>query len=326
MTDWEKFTFETNPNIRVGISSCLLGEEVRYNGGHAHDSFVTTMLGQYFEWVDICPEMDIGMGTPRENIRLVNTDGTLRVIAPKSGTDYTEKMQTYAVAKTEELSQVPLHGYILKKNSPTCGMERVRIYDKNSVPRKNGVGVFAAQLMEQFPLLPMEEEGRLRDNNLRESFIERVFAYYRLKRFLGENPEPGDLVEFHTRHKLTFLSHNQEAYREMGRMVANAGESDLDSLLDEYTTKYMEALKIHANAKKHTNVLHHILGYFKNDLDANEKEEMVSIIDQYREGILPLIVPVTLLKHHLMRHPDPWLEKQVYLHPYPQELKLRNVV
>jgi len=200
------------------------------------------------------------------------------------------------------------------------------VFDKNGVPHRDGVGMFASRLLERFPLLPVEEEGRLRDHNLRENFIERVFAYYRLQRFLSEDPNPGYLVEFHTRHKLTFLSHNQEAYREMGRLVANAGDSDFQSVVAQYEELYMSTLQIQANRKKHTNVLHHILGYFKNDLTPDEKQEMVDIIDQYRDSIIPLIVPITLLNHHLMKHPVDWLQKQVYLHPYPPELKLRNTV
>lgn len=327
MTEWEKITFDENPDIRIGISSCLLGENVRFNGGHAHDSFTTTTLGPYVEWHPICPEVDIGMGTPRENIRLVR-DGkdTIRLIGPKSGTDYTERMRVYARERTDSLTDEGLHGYILKKNSPSCGMERVKVYDQNDVPQRTGRGLFASALIDRFPHLPVEEEGRLRDTHIRENFIERIFAYYRLQKFLESAPSTGDLVEFHTRHKLTMLSHNQERYREMGRLVAGAGEQDPETVLENYASKYMHTLKSHATRENHTNVLHHILGYFKDDIDRGDKEELVSVIDNYREGLVPLVVPLTLLKHHLRRHTVGWLENQVYLTPYPKEFMLRNII
>jgi len=327
MTDWMSITFNEKPTVRIGISSCLLGELVRLNGGHAHDSFTTTTLGPFVEWLPICPEVDIGMGTPRENIRLIrDEENNIRLSGPKSGTDYTERMQLYARERVEQLANEHIHGYILKKNSPSCGMERVKVYDQNDVPQRNGTGLFSRELMARFPLLPVEEEGRLRDNHLRENFIERVFAYYRLLQFLGSNPTPGTLVDFHTRHKLTMLSHNQERYREMGRLVAEAGTMDFQSTLDEYANQFMRTLTIHATRSNHTNVLHHIIGYFTDQLDRADTEELISIIEKYRSGHLPLIVPVTLINHHLRRHPVEWLQKQVYLTPYPPELKLRNLI
>lgn len=326
MTDREKFTFESDPEIRVGISSCLLGEMVRFNGGHAHDSFLTTALGQYFNWIPVCPEVEVGMGTPRENVRLVDGEDGPRMIAPKSETDWTDRMQNFASERVQQLETDSLHGFILKKDSPSCGMERVRVYDKNDIPHKDGTGLFAAELMRHFSLLPVEEEGRLRDAHLRENFIERVFAYYRLQRFLADLPESADLVEFHTRHKLTLMSHHQQKYREIGRLVAQAGDVDFAKLLLDYSQQFMETLKVKATAKNHTNVLHHAMGYFKKELDASDKEELVEVIENYRTGLVPLVVPITLVKHHLRKHPVKWLSKQVYLNPYPHELKLRNSI
>ena len=326
MTDWEKFTFDPEPDIQVGISSCLLGEEVRYNGGHSHDSFITSMLSPYFSWIPICPEMDIGMGTPRENIRLVRREDEIHLIGPKSGTDYTDKMQSYAKERVQELAQSPLHGYILKKDSPSCGMERVRIYDTNDVPQRKGRGVYALQLMEQFPLLPVEEEGRLRDAHLRENFIERVFAYYRVQQFTSDSPTPGDLVEFHTRHKLTLLAHHQEKYRQLGQLVAKSGDQNFTQVLKEYITLFMKTLQVQASLKNHTNVLHHAMGHFKDYIDSPDRQELADCISDYRSGLVPLVVPITLIKHHLRKYPVDWLKKQVYFYPYPPELKLRNSI
>lgn len=314
------------PPIRVGISSCLLGMEVRYDGGHKHDSFLTQTLGRYFTWISVCPEVEMGMGVPRENIRLVGTAANPRLIGAKSGTDYSEKMKTYARQRLEKLAQLELHAYILKKDSPSCGMERVRVYGPNEIPTRDGVGMYARALMEKFPLLPIEEEGRLNDPRLRENFIERVFAYYRLTEFLKNHPRPADLVKFHTRHKLTLMSHSPKHYRELGRLVARAGQANFQASLEEYATQFMAGLKINATPRKHANVLYHVMGYFKKTLDSADRQELATLIEQYRQQLIPLIVPITLVKHHLRRHPVPWMEEQVYLNPYPGELMLRNFV
>lgn len=326
MTDWEKMTFDTNPDIRIGISSCLLGEEVRYNGGHAHDSFITAGFGQFFNWIPVCPEFEVGMGVPRETVQLTEDSNDIRMVAPQSGADWTERMNRYSRARVSELSKSPLHGFILKKNSPSCGMERVNIYGKKGMLRKDGRGLFATELMQKLPLLPVEEEGRLRDPHLRENFFERVFAYYRLQQFLSNSPTPADLVEFHTRHKLTVMSHHQTKYRELGRLVAEAGTADFPQLLEEYRVRFMEGLKIKATPGNHVNVLHHAMGYFSNELTGDDRKELIEYIEQYRSGLVPLVVPITLVKHYLRRYPTGWLVKQVYFNPYPHELKLRNLI
>lgn len=314
------------PKIRVGISSCLLGMKVRFDGGHKHDNYLTQTLGRYFEWVPVCPEVEIGMSIPRENIRLVGAINDPYLIGPKSGTDYTDRMKSYSRERVEELAALSLHAYILKKGSPSCGMERVRVYDKNNVPSRDGVGIFARFLMERFPLLPVEEEGRLNDPRLRENFIERVFAYQRLQELLQNRLKPGDLVQFHTRHKLTLMSHSVAHYKEIGQLVATAGNSDFPALLEEYSRQFTTILAVKATTRKHTNVLHHIIGYFKKLLDAPDKQELLEVIEQYRNHYLPLVVPLTLINHHLRRHPIPWMQEQVYLNPYPAELMLRNFV
>lgn len=314
------------PRIKVGISSCLLGMKVRFDGGHKHDRYLTETLGRYFEWVAVCPEVEIGMSTPRENIRLVGEAADPRLIAPKSGSDYTERMKAYAEQQVAALAREELHGYILKKDSPSCGMERVRVYDHNSVPQRSGIGIYARKLLETYPLLPVEEEGRLNDHRLRENFIERVFAHYRIRQFIKNNPRPGALVAFHTAHKLTLMSHSVKHYQELGRLVAESGKGDFAEKLSAYFALFMEALKLKATTRKHTNVLHHILGYFKKAIDSRDKQEILDLIEQYRTGYLPLIVPITLLKHHLNRNPIPWMSSQTYLNPYPGELMLRNFV
>ncbi len=314
------------PKIRVGISSCLLGMEVRFDGGHKHDTYLTQTLGRYFEWIFVCPEVEMGMSIPRENIRLVGTPENPRLIGPKSGTDYTEMMNVFTKKRLDELATLNLHAYILKRASPSCGMERVRVYAGSGMPAKNGSGMFARQLMEIFPLLPIEEEGRLKDPRIRENFIERVFAYYRLQALLQEDPSPKKLVTFHTQHKLTLMSHGVKHSKEIGQIVAKAGSANLNALLREYSELFMKILTIKATARKHTNVLHHIMGYFKKVLDADDKQELLQLIELYRQQYIPLVVPLTLINHHLRRHPIPWIQEQVYLNPYPSELMLRNFV
>lgn len=314
------------PVIRVGISSCLLGEEVRFDGGHKHDSLITAVLGKYFEWVSVCPEVEIGMGVPRESIRLVEINKEPRLLAPRSGADFTQAMRTFASRKIRELEALSLHGYILKKDSPSCGMERVRLYDQNGMARRNGIGLFAALLLEAFPLLPVEEEGRLQDIPIRENFVERVFARHRWLLFVGQKPRPSDLVTFHTRHKMTLLSHSESHYRKMGPLVARAGKAHLPDVLATYEQLFMECLRVRATPRKHANVLHHLAGYLKEQLDSADRKELAETIERYRQQLVPLVVPITLLLHHFRRHPQPWVMEQTYLNPYPAELMLRNHV
>ena len=312
--------------IRIGISSCLLGENVRFDGGHKRDGFIVETLGSFFHWVQVCPEMEMGLGTPRETLHLVGTPDAPRLIGSKSQSDHTEAMQRFAEARLRDLAAMDLHGYILKKNSPSCGMTRVRVYGHSGVPQRSGQGLFARALMQCFPLLPVEEEGRLHDMPLRENFIERVFAYHRWRCFLALPPTPHDLVTFHTQHKMTLLAHHRQHYQALGRLVATAGERPLTELLAAYGTLFMTCLKAPATRKKHANVLSHLQGYLKKELDATDKEELVTCIEAYRQGLVPLVVPLTLLNHHFRRYPQPWVMEQTYLQPYPAELMLRNHV
>ena len=312
--------------IRVGISRCLLGEEVRFDGGHKHDGFLTGTLGRFFEWVPVCPEVEAGMGVPRESVRLLADPAGIRMVGVRSGSDFTDAMKSYSRLKVEELQRTDLHGFILKKDSPSCGMERVRLYAGAGTAVRQGRGMFAEELMARFPDLPVEEEGRLHDLGLRENFIERVFAFHRWSEFTAGRPRPKDLVQFHTQHKLTILSHDRPSYEKLGRLVSAAGRKNMLALLKEYGMLFMQALKHRATAKKHANVLYHLAGYLKSALDSQDKAELVACIEEYRNGLIPLVVPITLLLHHFRRHPDPWVLGQSYLNPYPGELMLRNHV
>jgi uncharacterized protein YbgA (DUF1722 family)/uncharacterized protein YbbK (DUF523 family) len=306
------------PPIRIGISSCLLGEKVRYDGGHKRDPFIVETLGQFFQWVPVCPEMELGLGTPRESLHLVGDLAAPRFVTVRSQRDHTAAMQQYAEERLAALATLGLHGYILKRGSPSCGMERVRVYSQTGTPPRHGRGLFAQALMQRFPLLPVEEEGRLHDMGLRENFIERVFVYFRWGVLLASSPQPKDLVQFHTQHKMTLMAHSRRHYQRLGQLVAQAGEHPLTELLSRYGALLMQGLAIKATTKKHANVLYHLAGYLKKQLDAADKEELVACIENYRQGYVPLVVPLTLLKHHLRRHPTPWvLERPIYNHTLP---------
>jgi uncharacterized protein YbgA (DUF1722 family)/uncharacterized protein YbbK (DUF523 family) len=312
------------PVVRIGISSCLLGQEVRYDGGHKHDSLITGSLGRFFTWVPICPEVELGLGTPRESLRLIGSVEAPRLVAARTGTDHTEAMLRYAAQRVERLEREALHGYILKKGSPSCGMERVRVYGTGGRPGRAGRGLFAAALIARFPTLPVEEEGRLRDAALRENFVERVFARVRWLRLLGRRPRPRDLIDFHARHKLTILSHDEPRYRRLGRLVDRAGRVPMQDLLPQYERELAAALQVRATPRKHANVLYHLLGFLKPHLPAGDTRELVGCIERFRKGLVPLVAPITLLNHHFRRHPMPWVEGQTYLNPYPAELLLRS--
>ena len=312
--------------IKLGISSCLLGNNVRYDGGHAWDRFLTDTLGQYVAYVPVCPEVECGFSIPREALRLVGSPDAPRLVTVKSGQDHTGRMLTWARGKVEELEKEQLCGFIFKSKSPSSGMERVKIYDEHGVPAKKGVGLFARTFMEHFPLLPAEDEGRLHDPALRENFIERIFTCQRWREVVQQKKSIGALVAFHTRHKLLILSHSPKQYQAMGKLVAAAQKNALSSLYDQYQTMLMEALRIKASSSKHSNVLQHMMGYFKAELSADEKQELLETIDRYRRGMLPLIVPVTLISHYVRKYDQPYLKDQYYLNPHPIELQLRNHV
>ncbi len=313
------------PRIRVGVSACLLGDEVRFDGGHKRDRYVTDTLGAYFEWVKVCPEAESGLGTPRPPVRLVQIGEGLRVLGVRDASlDVTEVLEGFHGRVRDRLAGV--RGFILKRASPSCGMERVKVFDERGVRVGAGRGVFAEALMTAEPALPVEEEGRLLDARLRENFVTRVFAYDRWLGFLGAGPDVAALQQFHASHKLLLMAHNQAAYRRLGRLVADTRPGSLRSTLPVYGLELMGALAKPAPPPRHANVLQHVAGYLKRDLDAGDRAELGEVIDQYRLGRVPLVVPLTLLRHHLRRHPKPYLEGQHYLRPHPDELMLRNHV
>jgi uncharacterized protein YbgA (DUF1722 family)/uncharacterized protein YbbK (DUF523 family) len=311
--------------IRLGISSCLLGHKVRFDGGHKLDAFINHQLSRFFSFVPLCPEVGSGMGVPRKPIRLVALNNEIRALSTVDPTqDFTDGLRAYF--NTVATSLDGISGYIFKKNSPSCGMERVKVYHPNGTPHGRGAGIFAQTLMSHWPLLPVEEEGRLNDPRLRENFISRVFVYQRWQTMLADGLSAASLVEFHSRHKLLLMAHSQAAYRRLGLLIAQTGKADLSVLGQDYGQELMYTLKRLATNKGHTNVLQHLMGYLKTHLDSGDKAELLETFNAYRHGELPLIVPITLLKHHFRRHPHPYVEKQVYLNPHPAELLLRNYI
>ena len=312
--------------IRLGVSACLLGQPVRFDGSHKHDRFITDTLGQYVEFVPVCPEVECGLGVPREVMRLVGDVNNPRLVTTHTHVDLTQRMQEWAQRRVRELEAEDLHGFIFKSDSPSSGMERVKVYNDKGMAVKKGVGLFARAFMEHFPLLPVEEDGRLHDPKLREMFIEAIFTYKRWRETLHSGPTPKDLVAFHTRHKLLLLAHSPEHFRQMGRLIARLHELPLPDLIARYQKQLLSCLRLKTTIKKNANVLYHLMGYFKKDLTADEKQELLEIIDHYRQGLVPLIVPVTLINHYVRKYNQPYLKEQYYLNPHPLELQLRNHV
>lgn len=317
---------ETAAPIRIGVSACLLGEKVRYDGGHKRDTFLVETFGRHVEWVPVCPEVEMGLGTPRETLRLVRIGGEVRMVMPKTGADYTEGMRAYAARRVRELARENLSGYVLKRSSPSCGMERVRVFDAHGVPAKSGRGLFAEALLQHFPHLPVEEEGRLADPRLRENFIERIFAYARLRQFFSGKWKLAGLVAFQTAHKLLLMAHSPQAYQRLGRLVAEAKSVPRGELCQRYEAEFMGALQEMATTRRQVNVLQHMAGYFRPHLDADSRRELQAVIADYHSGLVPLIVPITLISHYVRKFDVAYLGGQVYLQPHPKELMLRNHV
>jgi uncharacterized protein YbgA (DUF1722 family)/uncharacterized protein YbbK (DUF523 family) len=316
----------TTAPLRLGISRCLLGDEVRFDGGHKRDNFLTDVFGRYVEWVPVCPEVEAGLGTPREAMRLVGDPRHPRLLTIKSKHDRTEALETITENRLDLLKELDLSGYVFKRGSPSCGVERVRVYTEHGMPSHNGVGIFARAFIERFPLIPVEEEGRLCDAPLRENFIERVFCYRRYQDLLQNGVTRQAVVRFHTIHKYLLLSHSQQHYQVLGRLVGQAERHRPKELALKYGELFMKALAVRATVRKHVNVLQHILNYFKDRLGDQEKAELLGVIGDYHHGLTPLIVPLTLIKHYVQIFDVGYIRDQVYLNPHPKELMLRNHV
>jgi uncharacterized protein YbgA (DUF1722 family)/uncharacterized protein YbbK (DUF523 family) len=316
----------TTAPLRLGISRCLLGEAVRFDGGHKRDNFLTDVLGRYVEWVCVCPEVEAGLGTPREAMRLVGNPQDPRLVTIKSGKDHTRALETMTTTRIEELKKLDLSGYVFKRDSPSCGIRQVRIYNEQGMPSRNGVGLFARAFIELFPLIPVEEEGRLCDPILKENFIERVFCYRRWRDLLQNGLTRQALVQFHTSHKYLLLAHSPQQYEVLGRLVSRSLPYRPKKLAHRYGELFMKTLAVKATVRKHLYVLRHILGYFEERLSTHEKAELLGAIGDYHHGLAPLRVPLTLIKHYVQIFDVTDIRAQVYLNPHPKELMLRNHV
>jgi uncharacterized protein YbgA (DUF1722 family)/uncharacterized protein YbbK (DUF523 family) len=312
--------------FKIGISSCLLGNEVRWNAGHKLDKYLTRTLGKFVEYVPVCPEVEAGFGVPRESFRLVGDPENPSLITFKSKTDHTDQMLTWAKRRVRELEKEDLCGFIFKSDSPSSGMIRVKVYNDKGMPHRVGVGMFARAFMEHFPLIPVEDDGRLNDPIIRENFILQIFTMKRWRDNLTQKRGMGKIVEFHTDNKLLILSHSPKHYRLMGKMVADGKKMPIGELYDQYQQLLMKALKLRTTIKKNTNVLQHLMGYFKKQLSSDEKQELLEVFDQYRQELVPLIVPITLINHYVRKYDQTYLKRQTYLNPHPVELKLRTHV
>jgi uncharacterized protein YbgA (DUF1722 family)/uncharacterized protein YbbK (DUF523 family) len=312
--------------MRIGISSCLLGNEVRWNAGHKQDKYLIHTLGQFVEYVPVCPEVEAGFGVPRESMRLVGDPEKPRLITFKSKTDATGQMTRWVKKRVKELAGEDLCGFIFKSDSPSSGMIRVKVYSEKGMPQKIGVGIFARAFMDRFPLIPAEDDGRLHDPAIRENFIERIFTLKRWRDTIAGSRSMGSLVDFHTRNKLLILAHSQKHYRIMGKLVAEGKQKPPKERLQQYVQVLMAALALKTTTKKNINVLQHLMGYFKQQLSSDEKQELLETFDQYRREQVPLIVPITLINHYVRKYDQTYLKKQTYLNPHPLELKLRTYV
>ncbi len=319
---------ESSPTVtlRVGVSSCLLGQKVRYDRGHKRDRFLSDELGPFVDWVPVCPEVESGLGLPRPTMHLAKNGDSVVLIETKSGLDHTRTMKAFARRRVRELRELNLSGYVLKKDSPSCGMTRVKVRNEKGMPDRNGVGVFAAILLQALPNLPIEEEGRLHDARLRENFIERIFAFQRLNMLFTGRWTRQQVVAFHTAHKLQLMAHSTKIYRDLGQRVAAVKDLPRTEFRDGYIGDFMTALSKVVSPGRNTNVLQHCAGYFKKQLTFGERAELTDLIHDYRKGLVPLVVPLTLIRHFARLYDIDYLKGQYFLDPHPRELMLRNHV
>lgn len=311
-------------SLKIGVSSCLLGNPVRYDGGHKRDEYITTTLARHVEYIAVCPECEAGFGVPRKPMRLMGGHNTPRLLVRETGEDKTDQMNRWIIGRLDELAKLKLCGFILKSKSPSCGMERVKIYHEKGAVATSGSGLFGGALLARFPLLPVEEEGRLHDEAIREHFIVRLFSYRRWLDLLEDKPTPADIIEFHARHKYLLMAHNPAMLRELGSLTARVKDFKPGEFLQKYENLFLEAMKTKSSVRKNVNVLQHLAGYFKKELTSDERAELVALIDDYKKGLVPILVPLTLIKHYVRKYNSQYLAQQYYLSPHPSELLLRN--
>jgi uncharacterized protein YbgA (DUF1722 family)/uncharacterized protein YbbK (DUF523 family) len=309
---------------RLGISQCLLGDHVRYDGGHKRDRFLSDRLSQFVEWIPICPEVEAGLGIPREAMRLVGTPEAPRLMTIKTQNDHTATINRFCHRKIHELKSFSLDGFVFKKDSPSCGIKQVRVYQHGSSPSRKGRGLFAQAFQTFFPLIPIEDEDRLKDPGIRQNFLERVFAYHRWQIHLGSRLTRGGLVGFHTHHKYLLLAHSRPHHDTLGHLVASANHFSPKQLALQYGAIFMEALKVKTTVRKHVNVLQHLVGHFKKQISQDQRIELQDVISDFHRGLTPLTTPLTLINHYVGEHQIDYLAEQVYLHPHPNELFLKN--
>lgn len=313
-------------NIRIGVSACLTGRNVRFDGGHKRNRFITDELAEYFEFVSFCPEVAIGMGTPRQPIRLVGDQQSPQAVGVKTPElNVTRPLREYG-RKVADGSIDELCGFIFKKDSPSCGIARVKIYNDKGMAERSAMGLFAKEIMQAHPLLPVEEEGRLNDADLRDNFITRVYVYARWKQMLAGQLTKSALISFHSRHKYLLLAHSTVVYRQLGQLLSDLNGVSIREIADSYISRLMQSLSKLATRQRHTNVLQHLLGYLKSNLDSAHRTDLADSIDAYRRGEYPLVVPMRLLQHYFKIYPHPYVDQQVYLNPHPQALRLRNAL
>lgn len=310
--------------IPLGVSQCLLGEQVRFDGGHKHNRYLTDVLSEYVEFRPVCPEVAIGLGIPRKPIRLVVIGDETRV----RGIENPDLDVTDALVEQAELAvqQMPdICGYVFMQKSPSCGAFGMKRYRTNGhTADSKGRGAYAKRFMELMPLLPVEEAGRLNDPGLRDNFLTRVFAFHDFKTNVAAAPTAKKLIDFYSRYKYQVMVHHVPSYFSIGRYLSNLSGRDINTSSDEFFRLFMEALTHHATRRGNTNVIMHLRGYLKEHLNTQDKHELSQLIDSYKAGMVPLVVPLTLLKHHLLKLDNPYLKSQTFWSPHPERLGLRN--
>jgi len=312
--------------IRIGVSACVLGEKVRFDGSHARDPYITDTLAKYVEFVPLCPDMACGMGMDREKVRQVDCGDEIKLIGVDSAEDWTDRMIDFSKRVLPGLEEEGLCGFVLKSRSPSCALVQAKIYSTKGKPPRRGAGFFAQKLMEHYPLLPIEASDRLQNPILRENFIRRVFVLKRWRDLVDKGMQIGQLVDFHTRHKMLIRAHDLSGYRQLGKLLGESSVFNNEEIFDAYAALLFRALTLKTTPKKNSDVLMHVMGFFKNDLDSADKHEIQSMIHAYKSGKIPLIMPVTILNHHARKFDKPYLTQQFFLNPHPSELKLLNHV